>query len=226
MDSADVPWYYHPFLVFFGALLPMAVIGWHATTVANFVGERRAQRLLRPRPKATYWLMALGCALVGGGAALLGWAAGANPAGEDWIATGLVWATVISASATLMMAGRALTVGTARRPAGLARRRNAPSANPSVAPATPAIPSNGNGLTAVAILPDLSGQKHQDQVSAEDLTGNRRSNPQRYLFPGKTKLIPEQGEAPYEQDDAHTTHRPRSERTLRCWRREPPRLAG
>jgi hypothetical protein len=156
MDSADVPWYYHPFLVFFGALLPMAVIGWHATTVANFVGERRAQRLLRPRPKATYWLMALGCALVGGGAALLAWAAGANPAGEDWIATGLVWATVISASATLMMAGRALTVGIARRPAWLARRRNAPSANPSVAPATPAIPSDGNGLTAVVILPDLS----------------------------------------------------------------------
>jgi hypothetical protein len=132
MNNADVPQYYHPFLIMVGALLPMAIIGWTATAAANHIGEWRVRRLLRPRPKATYWLMALGCTLAGGGTALLAWAAGANPAGEDWIATGLVWATMISASATLMMVGRALTAGTVKRPAWLARRRNAPPPKSSI----------------------------------------------------------------------------------------------
>ena len=87
MANMDAPRYYHPFLIMFGALLPMTVIGWSATATANHIGERRARRLLRPRPRATYWLMALGCALAGGGAALLAWAAGASPTREDWIAT-------------------------------------------------------------------------------------------------------------------------------------------
>jgi len=98
--------------------------------------------------------MALGCALVGGALALLAWAAGANPTGEDWIATGLVWATMISVCATLLMAGRALTAGTGRGPAWLAPRRNASSATSSVTPVTP---RDGKGLTAGTVLPDLSG---------------------------------------------------------------------
>lgn len=48
-----------------------------------------------PLAGAAYLLMALGWALAGVAGALLAWAAGARStgsgAGEDWIATGLVW---------------------------------------------------------------------------------------------------------------------------------------
>ena len=112
MDSTDVPCYVHPLLAAFGALLPLTVIGGLATAAANSLGERRARRLMRPRAKMTYLFMALGWSLAGGTGALLAWAAGARStgpgAGEDWIATGLVWATMISACATLMMISRAL----------------------------------------------------------------------------------------------------------------------
>jgi hypothetical protein len=91
--------------------------------------------------------------LAGGGAALLAWAAGASPTGEDWIATGLVWATMISLCAALMMAGRALTAGAPKRPAWLARRRN-PS--PPNAPVTTVTVDDSSGLPAGIALPDLS----------------------------------------------------------------------
>jgi hypothetical protein len=113
VDSADVPWYYRPLLIVFGAILPLAVIGASATTAANHLADLRARRLRRPRPRATYLLMALGWALAGVLGALLAWLAGARPTGpgvgETWIATGLVWATMISGCAALMMIGRALT---------------------------------------------------------------------------------------------------------------------
>jgi polyferredoxin len=120
MESADARWYLHPFLDAFGALLPLTVIGLLATVTANFFGERRARRQLAPRPRTAYLCMALGWALVGGASALLAWAVGAKPTGpEDWIATGLVWATMICVCATLMMLGRALTAGPVRRRRGL-----------------------------------------------------------------------------------------------------------
>lgn len=116
------PWYYHPFLVAFGAVLPLTVINMLATATASFLAKHRAKRLMQPNPRATFLLMALGWALAGVACALLAWAAGARSTGpgvgEDWIATGLVWATMISACATLMMLGQALTAGTAKSPAG------------------------------------------------------------------------------------------------------------
>jgi len=63
---------------------------------------------------------------------------------------------MIGACATIMMAGRALTVGAPKGPAWLARRRNAPTPNSSVTPVTPVTIDNGNGLAAGVALPDLS----------------------------------------------------------------------
>ena len=129
MDQTDTPWYLHPFLIGFGAILPLAAISGLATKVANVIAQRRALQLRRPRPRLVYLFAALGWALVGGASALLAWAAGARPtgpgAGEDRIATGLVWGTMISVCATLMMIGRALTAGTARRPSWLSGVRGA-----------------------------------------------------------------------------------------------------
>jgi hypothetical protein len=123
MEQADTPWFFHPFLIAFGAMLPLAAVSGLATAAANVVAERRARRLKMPRPRLVYLFMALGWALAGGAGALLAWVAGARSTGpgvgEDWIATGLVWLTMISACATLMMIGRALTAGTARRPSWL-----------------------------------------------------------------------------------------------------------
>lgn len=120
MDQTDVPWLMHPVLEVFGALLPLSVIGWAASRAANAASDRRERRLLLPRPRRTYLLMTLGWALAGGTLALLAWAAGARSTGpgvgEDWIATGLVWGTMISACATLMMSGRALIARQVRRP--------------------------------------------------------------------------------------------------------------
>jgi hypothetical protein len=96
------------------AALPLLLIDGLAVAIEDRVGERRAARLKRPRPRMPYLWLALGWALACTVSALAAWAAGARPTGpgvgEDWIATGLVWATMISACAALMMAGSALTV--------------------------------------------------------------------------------------------------------------------
>jgi len=127
MESTDVPGYLHPVQAVFFALLPLAVFDALGTVAANFLAERRARRRLPPRPRAAYSLLAAGWALIGGACALA-WAAGARTTGpgvgEDWIATGLIWATVICGCAALMTIGRAIPVG-AVRPARLARGRAA-----------------------------------------------------------------------------------------------------
>jgi len=124
MESTDVPLYLHPVQAVFLALLPLAVFDALGTAAANFLAERRARRHSPPRPQGAYSLLAVGWALIGGACALLAWAAGARPTGpgvgEDWIATGLIWATVICGCAALMTIGRAVPVGRVR-PAGLAR---------------------------------------------------------------------------------------------------------
>jgi hypothetical protein len=123
MESTDVPLYLHPVQAVFFALLPLAVFDALGTVAANFLAERQTRR-----HRAAYSLLAVGWALIGGACALLAWAAGARPTGpgvgEDWIATGLIWATVICGCAALMAIGRAVPVGAAR-PAWLARGRAA-----------------------------------------------------------------------------------------------------
>ena len=80
----------------------------------------------RPGHGSIALFLALGWALIGGACGLLAWAAGAWPTGpgvgQDWIATGLIWAMVISACAAVMLIGRAVPVGTVTRPTRLARR--------------------------------------------------------------------------------------------------------
>jgi len=129
VQSTDVPWYLHPVQVAFIALLPLAVLDAIGTRAANFLNERRASRHLPQRPRAVYSLLALGWALIAGACVLLAWAAGARPTGpgvgEGWIATGLIWATVICAGAAVMTFGRALPSGAVGRPAWLARGRAA-----------------------------------------------------------------------------------------------------
>jgi hypothetical protein len=133
LESTNVPGYYHPAQAVFLALLPLAVLDAFGTFAANFLSERRARRGGPTGPRAAYSLLALGWALIGGACALLAWAAGAWPTepgvGQDWIATGLIWAIVISACAAVMLIGRAAPVETVRRPARLAHRRAAPLGN-------------------------------------------------------------------------------------------------
>jgi len=128
MESTDVPLYLHPVQAVFFALLPLAVFDALGTVAANFLAERRALRNLPPRPAGAYSLLAAGWALTGGVCALLAWAAGARPTGpgvgEDWIATGLIWAAVICGCAALMTIGRAVPVDAAT-PGWLARGRAA-----------------------------------------------------------------------------------------------------
>ena len=132
MESTNVPGYLHPVQVVFFAMLPLAVFDAFGSVAANFLGERRERRGLPPRPRADYWVLALGWAVIGGACALLAWPAGARPTGpgvgEDWIATGLIWATVICACAALMAIGRAVPPD-AVRPAWLARGRAAQLGN-------------------------------------------------------------------------------------------------
>jgi hypothetical protein len=113
-NSADVPWYLKSVLAVFAALLPLLVIAWLATVVVSLDDERRARRSMRSRPRATYLLLAMGWAMVGVASGVAAWAAGARSTGpgvgEDWIATGLVWSTMICICATVMMVGCALTV--------------------------------------------------------------------------------------------------------------------
>jgi hypothetical protein len=115
MESTNVPGYLHPVQVVFFAMLPLAVFDAFGTVAANFLGERRERRGLPPRPRGDYQVLALGWAAIGGACALLAWAAGARSTGpgvgEDWIATGLIWATVISACAAVMAIGRAVPSG-------------------------------------------------------------------------------------------------------------------
>jgi len=130
LESTNVPGYYHPVQAVFLALLPLAVLDALGTFAANFLGERRARRG-RPRPtRVNFLILALGWALAAGACALLAWAAGAwstRPGGgQDWIATGLIWAMVISACAAVMVIGRAVPVTTVKAPVRLARRRAAP----------------------------------------------------------------------------------------------------
>ena len=133
LESTNVPGYLHPVQAVFLALLPLAVLDAFGTFAANFLGERQARRGRLPRPRVSFLFLALGWALIGGACALLAWAAGAWPAepgvGQDWIATGLIWAIVISACAAVMLIGRAAPVETVRRPARLAHRRAAPLGN-------------------------------------------------------------------------------------------------
>src|SRR3984957_560700 len=128
MESTDVPLYLHPVQAVFFALLPLAVLDALGTVAANFLAERRPRRHSPPRPQGAYSLLAVGWALIGGACALLAWAAGARPTGpgvgEDWIATGLIWATVICGCAALMAIGRAVPVGGVK-PSWLARGRAA-----------------------------------------------------------------------------------------------------
>ena len=128
MESTDVPLYLHPVQAVFFALLPLAVFDAFGAAAANFLTERQARRHRQARPRAAYSLLAVGWALIGGACALLAWAAGARPTGpgvgEDWIATGLIWATVICGCAALMAIGRAVPVGRVRQ-AWLARGRAA-----------------------------------------------------------------------------------------------------
>jgi len=63
MEQTDVPWYFHPFLIAFGALLPLGAIGLLATAAVNVIGERRARRLAKPRPRLCYLFLALGWAV-------------------------------------------------------------------------------------------------------------------------------------------------------------------
>ena len=125
LESTNVPGYYHPIQAVFLALLPLAVLDAFGTFGANFLSERRSRRGRPPRPRADYSLLALGWTLASGAWALLAWAAGAWPTGpgvgQDWIATGLIWAAVISACAAVMLIGRAIPSGTVWRPTWLAR---------------------------------------------------------------------------------------------------------
>jgi hypothetical protein len=129
MESTSVPGYLHPVQAVFGVLLPLAVIDAFGTSTANFLGQRRG-RVGPLRPRAAYSLLGLGWTLAAGACALLAWAAGAGTTeagfGGDWIATGLIWAAVISACAAVMVIGRALpTAGAPGRPAWPNRGRAA-----------------------------------------------------------------------------------------------------
>lgn len=120
MESTNVPGYLHPVQAVFGVLLPLAVIDALGTAAAGFLGQRRG-RLGPLPPRTAFALLALGWAFAAGASALLAWAAGAwttGPgAGQDWVATGLIWATVISACAAVMVIGRAFPTATAARAA-------------------------------------------------------------------------------------------------------------
>ena len=96
MDQTDVPWYLHPFLVAFGALLPMTAIAMLATAAVNAIAERRARRSAKPRPWLSYLFLALAWAVAAAVFRLLGWA----PDGTgDWIVTAVGWSFMISVCA-------------------------------------------------------------------------------------------------------------------------------
>jgi hypothetical protein len=103
LATVNEPRYYAPLLLLFGALLPLAAVDVGAAAVASFLSGRRERRLMPPRPRATYVFLALGWLVIGVVFGLLASSA----------ATWLVWATVVSGSASVMLIGRALPSGTA-----------------------------------------------------------------------------------------------------------------
>jgi hypothetical protein len=122
LGQTDVPWFVHPFLIAFGAVLPLAAIAVLATAAVNSIAERRARRQVKPRPRLCYLFMALGWAVAAAIFRLLGWAAGGGPDGTgDWIVTAVGWCFMISVCAALMMIIRAITAKTDGRPAWLGR---------------------------------------------------------------------------------------------------------
>jgi hypothetical protein len=134
LESTNVPGYYHPVQAVFLALLPLAVLDAFGTFAANSLSERRARRGRSARPRVNFLFLVLGWALISGACALLARAVEAWPTrpgggGHDWIASGLIWAMVISACAAVMLIGRAVPAGTVQMPARLAHRRAAPLGN-------------------------------------------------------------------------------------------------
>ena len=139
MEQTDVPWYFHPFLIAFGALLPLGAIGLLATAAVNVIGERRARRLAKPRPRLCYLFLALGWAVAAAVFRLLGWAATGGPGGTgDWIVTAVGWSFTISACAALMMTIRAITARNDRRPAWPSRLRTPRPSSSFTAPTSTA----------------------------------------------------------------------------------------
>ena len=133
MEQRDVPWFWHPFLVAFGAVLPLGAVGLLATAAVNAVAGRRARRGAKPRPRLCYLLMALGCAAAAVVFRLLGWAAGGGPDGTgDWIVTAVGWSFMISVCAAFMMISGAITARPNRGQAWLARVRAALPSRSSV----------------------------------------------------------------------------------------------
>jgi hypothetical protein len=113
MDNRDVPWLLHPFLIAFGAALPMLVIAGLATAAVNWMSVRRERLQRRPRPRLAYLCLALGGALAAAAFRLLGGAAGGGPDGTgDWVVTGLGWSFMISVCTALLMITRAITIRT------------------------------------------------------------------------------------------------------------------
>jgi peptidoglycan/LPS O-acetylase OafA/YrhL len=110
LATVNEPRYLAPVLLLFGALLPLAAFDAGATVVVRIVGERRERRLTPPRPRATYLFLALSWLVIGVVFGLL------TSSASTW----LIWATVISGSAAVMLIGRALPSGTSWRPGRLA----------------------------------------------------------------------------------------------------------
>jgi hypothetical protein len=106
LATVNEPRYYAPLLLLFGALLPLAAVDAGATVIAGFVSGRRERRLMPPRPRAAYLFLALGWLVIIG---LLASSA----------VTWLVWATVVSGGAAVMLIGRVLPSGTAWWPGRL-----------------------------------------------------------------------------------------------------------
>jgi hypothetical protein len=109
LATVNEPRYYAPVLLLFGALLPLAAVDAGAAVIAGFVSGRRESRQLPPRPRATYLFLALGWLVIGVVFGLLASSA----------ATWLVWATVVSGGAAVMLIGRVLPSGTAWWPGRL-----------------------------------------------------------------------------------------------------------
>jgi hypothetical protein len=109
LATVNEPRYYAPVLLLLGALLPLAVVDAGATVIVSFLSARWERRLEPLRTRAAYLFLALGWIVVGAVCGLLASSA----------ATWLVWATVISGGAALMLIGRALPSGTAWWPGRL-----------------------------------------------------------------------------------------------------------
>jgi hypothetical protein len=103
LATVHEPRYLAPILLLFGALLPLAAFDAGATVLVNFLGGRPERRLTPRGPRATYLFLALGWLVIGAVSGLLASSA----------STWLIWGTVISGSAAIMLIGRALPSGTA-----------------------------------------------------------------------------------------------------------------